>query len=112
MNWEKGNRSSSYTVLGKFFLWGNEIFLNDTIFLLASICYLKRSSGMKPHKCLFFARGNSIYNDTTELSVADFNNILSAVFLVPALKPQEDSIQSMKPIMLTAERGVGSIRTR
>ena len=61
---------------------------------------------------MFFALGGTFCNDTTELSVVDFNNILSAVFFVPALKPQEGSIQSMKPIMLTAERGVGSIRTR
>ena len=53
---------------------------------------------MKAHKCMFFAKGDTICNDTTELSVVEFNNILSAAFVVPALKPQESSIQSRKPV--------------
>ena len=47
---------------------------------------------------MFFAKGDTICNDTTELSVVEFNNILSTAFVVPALKPQEGSIQSRKPV--------------
>ena len=36
-----------------------------------------------------FARGDTLCNDTTELSVVEFYNVLSAAFVVPALKPQE-----------------------
>ena len=39
-------------------------------------------------------------NDTTEVSVVEFNNILSDAFVVAALKPQEGSIQSRKPVKL------------
>ena len=53
---------------------------------------------MKAHKRMFFAKGDTICNDTTELSVVEFNNILSTAFVVPALKPQEGSIQSRKPV--------------
>ena len=35
---------------------------------------------------MFFARGDILCNDTTELSVVE---LLSAAFVVPALKPQE-----------------------
>ena len=39
---------------------------------------------------MFFARGDTtLCNDTTELSVDEFYNILSAAFVVPALKPLE-----------------------
>ena len=51
---------------------------------------------MKIHKRMFFARGDTLCNDTTELSVVEFHNILSAAFVVPALKPQE-SRKSLKP---------------
>ena len=44
---------------------------------------------------MFFARGDTLCNDTTELSVVEFHNILSAAFVVPALKPQE-SRKSLK----------------
>ena len=48
---------------------------------------------MKAHKRMFFVKGDTIVcNDTTELSVVEFNNILSTAFFVPALKPQEGSI--------------------
>jgi hypothetical protein len=53
---------------------------------------------MKAHKHMIFAKSDTICNDTTELSVVEFNNILSAAFVVPALKPQESSIQSRKPV--------------
>ena len=33
--------------------------------------------------------------------MVDFNNILSTAFVVPALKPQEGSIQSRKPVKTT-----------
>ena len=98
VNWEKGDGSKSNTVPGKLFLWGNVIFSNDTTILLASIRSLKSSSEMKAHKCMFFAKGDTICNDTTELSVVEFNNILSAAFFVPALKPQKGSIRSRKPV--------------
>ncbi len=39
---------------------------------------------------------DTLCNDTTELSVIEFHNILSAAFFVPALKPQE-SRKSLKP---------------
>ena len=42
--------------------------------------------------------GDTICNDTTELSVIESKNILSAVFVVSALIPQEGSIQSRKPV--------------
>ena len=51
---------------------------------------------MKIHKRMFFARGDTLCNDTTELSVVEFHNILSAAFVVPALKQQE-SRKSLKP---------------
>ena len=38
---------------------------------------------------MLFARGDTLCNDTTELSVVEFHNILSVAFVVPALKPQE-----------------------
>lgn len=47
---------------------------------------------------MFFAKDDTICNDTTELSVVEFNNILSTAFVVSALKPQEGSIQSRKPV--------------
>jgi len=53
---------------------------------------------MKAHKRMFSAKGDTICNHTTELSVVEFNNNLSAAFVVPALKPQESSIQSRKPV--------------
>jgi len=100
VKWEKGDGSKSYTVPGKLklFLWANVIFSNDTTIFLASIRSLKSSSEMKAHKRMFFAKGDTISNNTTELSVVEFNNILSAAFVVPALKPQEGSIQSRKPV--------------
>ena len=98
MNWEKWDGSKSYTVPGKLFLWGNVIFSNDTTILLAFIRSLKSSSEMEAHKRMFFAKGDTICNDTTELSVLEFNNILSAAFVVLALKPQEGSMQSRKPV--------------
>ena len=45
---------------------------------------------------MFFARGDTLCNDTTELSVVEIHNILLAAFVVPALKPQE-SRKSLKP---------------
>ena len=51
---------------------------------------------MKIHERMFFARGDTLCNDTTESSVVEFHNILSAAFVVPALKPQE-SRKSLKP---------------
>ena len=39
---------------------------------------------------------DTLCNDTTELSVVEFHNILSAAFVVPALKPQE-SRKYLKP---------------
>ena len=89
MKWEKGDGSSFYTVSAKLLLWGNVIFSNSTTILLACICSLKSSTEMKIHKCMFFARGDTFCNDTTELSVVEFHNILSAAFVVPALIPQE-----------------------
>ena len=91
MNWEKGDGSSSYTVPAKLLLWGNVIFSNTTTILLACIRSLKSSTEMKIHKRMFFARGDILCNDTPELSVVEFHNILSAAFVVPALKPQESS---------------------
>jgi hypothetical protein len=108
VNWEKGDGSNSFTVPGKLFLWENVIFSNDTTIILASICSLKSSSEMKAHKRMFFAKGDTICNDTTELSVVEFNNILSAAFVVPALKPQEGSIQSRKP--MKPKEVIGTIR--
>ena len=96
VNWEKGDGSSSYTVPAKLLLWGNVIFSNTTTILLACIRSLKSSTEMKIHKRMFFARGDTLCNDTTELSVVEFHNILSAAFVVPALKPQE-SRKSLKP---------------
>jgi hypothetical protein len=95
VNWEKGDGSSSYTVPAKLLLWGNVIFSKKTTILLACIRSLKSSTEMKIHKCMFFARGDTLCNDTTELSVVEFHNILSAAFVVPALKPQE-SRKSLK----------------
>ena len=51
-----------------------------------------------------------ICNDTTELSVVEFNNILSDAFVVAALKPQEGSIQSRKP--MKPKEVIGTIRKR
>jgi hypothetical protein len=65
---------------------------------------------MKAHKLMFFVKGVTICNDTTELSVVEFNNILSAAFVVPALKPQEGSIQSRKP--MKPKEVIGTIRKR
>ena len=96
--WEKGDGSNSYIVPGKLFLWGNVIFSNHTTILLPSIRSLKFSSEIKAHKRMFFAKGDSICNDTTELSVVEFINFLSAAFFVPALKPQKGSIRSRKPV--------------
>jgi hypothetical protein len=96
VNWEKGDGSSSYTVPAKLPLWGNVIFYNTTTILLACNCSLKSSIEMKIHKYMYFTRGDSLCNDTTELSVVEFQNILSAAFVVPALKPQE-SRKPLKP---------------
>ena len=84
------------SVPAKLLLWGNVIFSNTTTILLACIRSLKSSTEMKIHKRMFFARGDTLCNDTTELSVVEFHNILSAAFVVPALKPQE-SRKSLKP---------------
>ena len=90
-------KSSSNTVLAaKLLLCGNVIFSNATTILLACIHSLKSSTEMKIHKLMFFARGDTLCNDTTELSVVEFHNILLAAFIVPALKPQE-SRKSLKP---------------
>jgi hypothetical protein len=47
---------------------------------------------------MFFARGDTLCNDTTELSAVEFHNILSAAFAVPALK----SATGIKEISETA----------
>jgi hypothetical protein len=75
VNWEKGDGSSSYTVPAKLLLWGNVIFSNSTTILLACIRSLKSSTEMKIHKRMFFARGDTLCNDTTELSVVEFYNM-------------------------------------
>ena len=72
VNWEKGDGSSFYTVPAKLLLWGNVIFSNTTTILLACIRSLKSSTEMKIHKCMFFARGDTLCNDATELSIVEF----------------------------------------
>ena len=60
-------------------------FFNTTTILLACIRSLKSSTKMNIHKRMFFARRDTFCNDTTELSVVQFHNMLSAAFVVPAL---------------------------
>ena len=77
--------SDKTTSLGKcYFLQAN-----TTTILLACIRSLKSSTEMKINKRMFFARGDTLCNDTTELSLVEFHKILSAAFVVPALKPQK-----------------------
>ena len=94
VNWEKRDGSSSYTVQFRqnYLLLGeNVIFSNATTILLACFRSLKSSTGMKFHERMFFTRGVTLCNDSTELNVVEIQNILSAAFVVPALKPQESS---------------------
>ena len=50
------------SVPAKLLLWGNPIFSNT----------IKGSTKMKIHKCMFFARGDTLCNDATELSIVEF----------------------------------------
>ena len=83
------------------------ISINDTLFIpqYTEICVIPLKERIKRFmsvtKTLVGPQREMICNDTTELSVVEFNNLLSDAFVVAALKPQEGSIQSRKPVKTT-----------